>query len=62
MSFGLSALALDDVWHRIFGQDVTLWSPTHFVFLFGGMLTVTGMLVLLKEGSLARQARQHEVP
>ena len=58
MSFGLSALALDDVWHRIFGQDVTLWSPTHFVFLFGGMLTVTGMLVLLKEGSLARQARQ----
>ena len=54
MSFGLSALALDDVWHRIFGQDVTLWSPTHFVFLFGGMLTVTGMLVLLKEGSLAR--------
>ena len=54
MTFGLSALALDDVWHRIFGQDVTLWSPTHFVFLFGGMLTVTGMLVLLKEGSLAR--------
>ncbi|MGH2838905.1 MAG: hypothetical protein ACRDJY_11250 [Thermoleophilaceae bacterium] len=57
MSFGLSALALDDVWHRIFGQDVTLWSPTHFVFLFGGMLTVTGMLVLLKEGSLARSTQ-----
>jgi hypothetical protein len=57
MSFGLSALALDDVWHRIFGQDVTLWSPTHFVFLFGGMLTVTGMLVLLKEGSLARASQ-----
>ena len=57
MSFGLSALALDDVWHRIFGQDVTLWSPTHFVFLFGGMLTVTGMLVLLKEGSLARTSQ-----
>ncbi len=58
MGFGLSALALDDIWHRIFGQDVTLWSPTHFVFLFGGMLTVTGMLVLLKEGSLAREARR----
>ena len=57
MSFGLSALALDDGWHRIFGQDVTLWSPTHFIFLFGGMLTVTGMLVLLKEGSLARTAQ-----
>ncbi|HYH59680.1 MAG TPA: hypothetical protein VD790_10740 [Thermoleophilaceae bacterium] len=58
MTFGLSALALDDVWHRIFGQDVTLWSPTHFVFLFGGMLTVTGMLVLLKEGSIARAAQR----
>jgi hypothetical protein len=61
MAFGLSALALDDLWHRIFGQDVTLWSPTHFVFLFGGMLTVTGMLVLLKEGSLAREASQVKV-
>lgn len=58
MTFALSALALDDLWHRLFGQDVTLWSPTHFVFLFGGFLTVTGMLVLLKEGSLARQARR----
>ncbi len=61
MAFGLSALALDDVWHRVYGQDVTLWSPTHFVFLFGGMLTVTGMLVLLKEGSLAREASQVRV-
>ena len=62
MTFGLSALALDDVWHRIFGQDVTLWSPTHFVFLFGGMLTVTGMLVLLKEGSLARASAERALP
>jgi hypothetical protein len=54
MAFGLAGLALDDVWHRIFGQDVTLWSPTHFIFLFGGILTVIGMLVLLKEGSIAR--------
>jgi len=58
MLFGLSALALDDVWHRIYGQDVTLWSPTHFVFLFGGIITVIGMLVLLKEGSQARDAKR----
>ena len=56
MAFGLVALGLDDVWHRIFGQDVTLWSPTHFVFLCGGILTVIGMVVLLKEGSIARGA------
>jgi hypothetical protein len=54
MAFGLAGLALDDLWHRIFGPDVTLWSPTHFIFLFGGILTVIGMLVLLREGSLAR--------
>jgi hypothetical protein len=58
MTFGLAALALDDVWHRIFGQDVTLWSPTHFIFLFGGILTVIGMLVLLKEGSIARKRQR----
>jgi hypothetical protein len=58
MVVALLALGLDDVWHRIFGQDVTLWSPTHFVFLFGGVITVSGMLVLLKEGSIARRTRQ----
>jgi hypothetical protein len=59
MAFALATLGLDDVWHQVFGQDVTLWSPTHFVFLFGGILTVIGMLVLLKEGSIAR-ARARE--
>ena len=61
MAFGLAALGLDDVWHRIFGQDVTLWSPTHFVFLCGGILTVIGMVVLLKEGAIARRAERGEV-
>jgi hypothetical protein len=56
MAFGMSSLVLDDLWHRVFGQDVTLWSPTHFIFLFGGVLTVIGMLVLLKEGAIARPA------
>src|SRR5215211_6951261 len=28
-AFALSGFPLDDVWHRIFGQDVTLWGPTH---------------------------------
>jgi hypothetical protein len=58
MAFGMAALALDDVWHRIFGQDVTLWSPTHLIYLCGGVLTVIGMLVLLKEGSIARGPRE----
>lgn len=57
MLFALAALSLDDVWHRIYGQDVTLWSPTHFVFLFFGVLSVVGMLVLVQEGAEARAKR-----
>src|SRR5213596_283667 len=34
-SISLLAFPLDDIWHRIFGQDVTLWGPTHLL-LFGG--------------------------
>src|SRR5204863_3222146 len=26
-SFSLTGFPLDDVWHRLFGQDVTLWGP-----------------------------------
>lgn len=62
MAFALATLGLDDVWHQVYGQDVTLWSPTHFVFLFGGILTVIGMLVLLKEGSIARGAVRRPGP
>lgn len=55
MTIALATLGLDDVWHQVFGQDVTLWSPTHFVFLFGGIISVIAMLVLLKEGSIAQR-------
>ena len=27
--YALTGFPLDDIWHRIFGQDVTLWGPTH---------------------------------
>lgn len=57
MLFALAGLSLDDLWHRIYGQDVTLWSPTHFVFLFFGVLSVLGMLVLVQEGAEARRRR-----
>ena len=53
--FGMLALPLDDVWHRIFGQDVTLWSPTHFMLLGGGTFSVIAMLVLIAEGARARR-------
>ncbi|HEX2128365.1 MAG TPA: hypothetical protein VHF58_04020 [Solirubrobacterales bacterium] len=56
--FGLLALPLDDLWHRIFGQDVTLWSPTHFMLLGGGTMSVIGMAVLVAEGIQTRRRRR----
>src|SRR3954447_6001611 len=53
-SFALGAFPMDDVWHRIFGQDVTLWGPTHLVLIGGAGLASVGTLVLLCEGINAR--------
>jgi hypothetical protein len=52
----LSAFPLDDIWHRIFGQDVTLWGPTHLLLFGGAALTVIGGFVLIIEGRRAMPA------
>ena len=49
-AFALTGFPLDDMWHRIFGQDVTLWGPTHLMLIGGGSLAVLGGMVLLAEG------------
>ena len=36
--YALIGFPLDDVWHRIFGQDVTLWGPTHLMMIGGAGL------------------------
>jgi hypothetical protein len=48
-AFSLVAFPLDDVWHRIFGQDVTLWSPTHLMLITGASLSVFGAFALHRE-------------
>jgi hypothetical protein len=56
---GLIALAgfpLDDAWHRIFGQDVTLWGPTHIQMVGGASLATLAMWALTVEG---RRATRH---
>jgi hypothetical protein len=52
-SFAMIGFPLDDVSHRLFGQDVTLWGPTHLMLLGGAALTLVGILVLITEGHLA---------
>ncbi|MEO3784222.1 hypothetical protein ABGB12_12885 [Actinocorallia sp. B10E7] len=51
--YALLGFPLDDVWHRIFGQDVTLWGPTHLMLIGGAGLSLVGMLVLEREGRAA---------
>ncbi|PZR67138.1 MAG: hypothetical protein DLM63_07505 [Solirubrobacterales bacterium] len=52
-SFALLGFPLDDEWHRLFGQDVTLWGPTHLIMLSGAAMTLVGILVTLAEARLA---------
>jgi len=56
-AFALAGFPLDDVWHRLFGQDVTLWGPTHLMLIGGAAMTLIGQAVLLQEGVRARPAR-----
>src|SRR5918992_4703774 len=56
-AFALSGFPLDDIWHRAFGQDVTLWGPTHLLLFGGASLTTLAALVLLVEGVQARGVR-----
>ncbi|UOY03586.1 hypothetical protein [Blastococcus sp. PRF04-17] len=48
--YALLGFPLDDVWHRMFGQDVTLWGPTHLMLIGGAGLSIIGLLVLEQEG------------
>lgn len=61
-AFGLIGFPLDDLWHRMFGQDVTLWGPTHLLMLAGAGLTVVGATVLLTEGGYARDKKRGDAP
>jgi hypothetical protein len=49
-AYALLGFPLDDVWHRLFGQDVTLWGPTHLMLIGGAGLSLVGLLVLEQEG------------
>ncbi|MCX6466919.1 MAG: hypothetical protein NTW05_25530 [Pseudonocardiales bacterium] len=60
--YALLGFPLDDVWHRVFGQDVTLWGPTHLMLIGGAGLSLVALAVLDREGRLARAARPGQTP
>ena len=48
--YALLGFPLDDIWHRIFGQDVTLWGPTHLMMIGGAGFSTLSALMLNHEG------------
>ncbi|WP_028066097.1 hypothetical protein [Solirubrobacter soli] len=54
-AFSLVGFPLDDVWHRLFGQDVTLWGPTHLMLIGGAAMTLVGLAVLFVEAAPRRE-------
>jgi hypothetical protein len=56
----LAGFPLDDTWHRLFGQDVTLWGPTHIQMIGGGSLATLALWILLAESRPFRSANREE--
>src|SRR5690606_23596044 len=50
------------IWHRLFGQDVTLWGPTHLMLIGGAGLSTAGIILLQRESEFSEEfmARKHE--
>ncbi len=51
--YAMLGFPLDDFWHRLFGQDVTLWGPTHTMFFGGLIAAASGAVILMAEGARA---------
>jgi hypothetical protein len=58
MALVVLAAPIDDLWHRLFGIDVTLWSPPHLLGLLGAQVNTLACLLIAREawpaGSRAR--------
>jgi hypothetical protein len=60
--YAIIGFPLDDIWHRIFGQDVTLWGPTHLMMIGGAGLSLFAVLMLEYEGGRALPDAPRERP
>jgi hypothetical protein len=49
MALTVLAAPIDDLWHRLFGLDVTLWSPPHLLGIAGGVVNSWGILLMARE-------------
>ncbi|MBW3650442.1 MAG: hypothetical protein KY458_07745 [Actinobacteria bacterium] len=49
-SGSLVGFPLDELWHRAYGVDVTLWSPTHLQLITGAVLATIAVWLMIREG------------
>jgi hypothetical protein len=49
MALTMLAAPVDEGWHRLFGIDVTLWSPPHLLGLAGAQVNTLGCLLIALE-------------
>jgi hypothetical protein len=50
-TIALIGFPLDDIWHRLFGEDVTLWGPTHLFMIGGAGFATLGLWMLHRHGA-----------
>jgi hypothetical protein len=54
----LGGFPLDELWHRTYGIDVTMWSPTHMLMICGAAFSlIAAWLALAEAGVTFRQNR-----
>src|SRR5262245_44129226 len=52
------AAPIDDLWHRLFGLDVTIWSPPHLLGIVGAAVNTVGCLLIATEVYAERGPRR----
>jgi hypothetical protein len=46
----LLGFPLDACWHALFGEDVTLWGPTHLFMIGGAGVSTLGLWMVMRQG------------
>jgi hypothetical protein len=49
MAITVLAAPIDDLWHRLFGIDVTLWSPPHLMGILGVVINGWACFIIARE-------------
>ena len=54
----VSGFPLDELWHRAYGVDVTMWSPTHMLMILGAAFSGAASWLVLAEAGVPVTGRR----